>query len=237
MVLAIAHRGDPHEHRENTIPAVLAALEQGADLVEIDLRITRDGTAILLHDHTLTRLWNHDGAVAELSFDEICAACVGRYEIPTFDQVMAVSCAVSGGIMADLTVPAVAEAAAEIVAAHDGFEQTVFAGNLEGLLRVRQRWSHARIALSWNSGEPPATRLLDTLRPEFFNPNWYLLDQRLVDDMHERGYRVSTWTVDSPSNMARLVEMGVDAIITNRLRHFLAVREHAATSVRTEAVA
>src|SRR5215207_4975140 len=151
MTLAIAHRGDPYGHRENTIPAVLAAIEQGADLVEIDVTSTQDGTVILLHDATLSRLWDHDGAVAELSVDEVRAICRdGQYQIPTFDRVMAISSAAGRGLMVDLTVSRVASLAAEIVAEHDGFGQTVFAGQTDALLEVRRRWPQARIALSWH---------------------------------------------------------------------------------------
>jgi glycerophosphoryl diester phosphodiesterase len=236
MVLAIAHRGDPYAHRENTVPAVLAAMEQGADLVEIDVTSTRDGTVILLHDATLTRLWGHDGAIADLSVDEVRAACRDdHYEIPTFDQVMAVSSAVGHGLMVDLTVPRVASRAAEIVAKHDGLGRAVFAGHTDGLLEVRRQWPQARIALSWNHTEPPDRDLLAALRPEFFNPSWWLVDQQLVDRMHDDGYQVSTWTVDSPSNMARLLDMGVDAIITNRLPYLLTVRAHLSDNVARRA--
>jgi glycerophosphoryl diester phosphodiesterase len=227
MTLAIAHRGDPYGHRENTIPAVLAAIEQGADLVEIDVTSTRDGTVILLHDATLTRLWEHDGAVAELSADEVRAICTdGQYQIPTFDRVMAISSAAGRGLMVDLTVSRVASLAGEIVAEHDGFGHTVFAGHTDAVLEIRRRWPQARIALSWNHAEPPDPDLLAVVQPEFFNPSWWLVGRQLVDRMHAAGYLVSTWTVDSPSNMARMLEMGVDAIITNRLRHLLTVRAH-----------
>lgn len=227
MVLAIAHRGDPHGHRENTVPAVLAAMEQGADLVEVDVTTTRDDTVILLHDATLTRLWEHDGAVADLSIDEVRAACDGgRYEIPTFDQVMALTAAAGRGMMIDLTVSRVASHAARIVADFDGFADHVFAGVTDALLALRRDWPQARVALSWNHTKPPDDDLLTTLRPEFFNPNKCLVDQPLIDRMHGAGYRVSTWTVDSPTNMNRLLEMGVDAIITNRLRYLMTVRAH-----------
>jgi glycerophosphoryl diester phosphodiesterase len=227
MVLAIAHRGDPHGHWENTVPAVLAAMEQGADLVEVDVTTTRDNTVILLHDATLTRLWEHDAAVADLSIDQVRAACEGgRYEIPTFDQVMALTAAAGRGLMIDLTVPWVASHAARIVADFDAFGDHVFAGVTDALLALRRDWPQARIALSWNRIEPPDNDLLTTLRPEYFNPNKWLLDQPLIVRMHSAGYQVSTWTVDSPTDMARLMEMGVDAIITNRLRYLLTVRAH-----------
>jgi glycerophosphoryl diester phosphodiesterase len=224
--LAIAHRGDPHGHRENTIPAVLAALDQGADLVEIDLALTRDGTAVLLHDRTLTRLWGRALTVADTDITEIReirSAC-GRYEIPEFDQVLRLLADTGTGLMADLTTPAAAEATAEIVEKHGGFDQTVFAGDLGSLLAVRRRWRQARIALSWYVPRQPPPGLLDVLRPEFYNPHWPLLNPAVIDTMHERGLRVSTWTVDDPITMARLLGTGVDAVITNRLSRFLAVR-------------
>jgi glycerophosphoryl diester phosphodiesterase len=227
VTLSIAHRGDPHKHRENSLPAVLAAVEQGADLVEVDLALTRDGMVVVIHDRTLTRLWGRNLAVADASFAEIRqirSSCDQRYEIAGFDQVMRLLMATGSGLMADLPVPAAAEPSAEIVEKYDGFDQTVFAGNLNSLLRVRQRWPQARIALSWYSAKRPSPELLAALWPEFYNPHWTLLSRAVVDDMHERGFRVSTWTVDSPTNMVRLLGMGVDALITNRLRRFLAVR-------------
>jgi glycerophosphoryl diester phosphodiesterase len=227
MTLSIAHRGDPHRHLENTIPAVAAAVEQGADLVEVDVALTRDGTVVLVHDRTLTRLWARDLAVADASFAEIRhirSGGDGQYEIAEFEQVMRLLMATGSGLMADLPVPAAAEPTVEIVEKYDAFDWTVFAGDLHSLLRVRRRCSHARIALSWYSADRPSPELLAALRPEFYNPHWALLNQAVVDDMHERGLRVSTWTVDSPTNMVRLLQMNVDALITNRLRQFLAVR-------------
>lgn len=65
-VTAVAHRGDPYRVRENTLASLRSALEQGADAVEIDVRLTRDGVPVLLHDSTLKRLWDHDRPLSAL---------------------------------------------------------------------------------------------------------------------------------------------------------------------------
>ncbi len=70
-VTAVAHRGDPYRFRENTIDSLRSALEQGADAVEIDVRLTRDGVPVLLHDATLKRLWERDRPLAVLSAAEV----------------------------------------------------------------------------------------------------------------------------------------------------------------------
>ena len=64
---AVAHRGDPYRVRENTLPSLRSALDRGADAVEIDVRLTRDGVPVLLHDETLERLWGHDRPLDRLT--------------------------------------------------------------------------------------------------------------------------------------------------------------------------
>ena len=67
---------------------------------------------------------------------------------------------------------------------------------------------------------PPAT-LLEELGIEYFNPPWELLDAQVVESMHDRGYKVSTWTVDDPRVMRRVVDCGADAVVTNRVRELV----------------
>ena len=70
-VTAVAHRGDPYRARENTLPSIRSAVERGADAVEIDVRVTRDGVPVLLHDSTLERLWGHGTRLDRLTRAEL----------------------------------------------------------------------------------------------------------------------------------------------------------------------
>ncbi|MGH3319673.1 MAG: glycerophosphodiester phosphodiesterase [Streptosporangiaceae bacterium] len=230
MALAIAHRGDPQDHRENTIPALLAALEQGADLVEVDLKLTRDGQVILLHDPTLKRLWRHHGAVRSLSLDEVRAYCDVRYEIPTLDEALGVLSWSRSALMADLKDAEALDTTVAIVREHDAFDRVLFVGgDVHAMRRLRGLAPEARLGLTWEDPTPP-DGVLEDIRAELFNPRWQLVDRGLVELMHERGYQVSTWTVDSPTNMARLLDLGVDAVITNRLGYLLELLEDRETA-------
>ncbi|MBC3841513.1 hypothetical protein GXW82_18165 [Streptacidiphilus sp. 4-A2] len=71
MTLAVAHRGDPLLFRENTMPSLASAVAGGADWVEVDVKLTRDGVPVLLHDDTLLRLWQHDRRVDALTWAEL----------------------------------------------------------------------------------------------------------------------------------------------------------------------
>lgn len=190
---------------------MLAGWELGANLVEIDVRRTRDGLGVILHDATAERLWERDLAVADTSLADLEAL-----GIPSYERIVALAAAAGRGLMVDMPDPTAAELAADMVAKYDGLGDSLFAGEVDGLLTVRRKFPRARIALSWSWAIPPTDELMAELRPEFFNPWWPLVDDGLIESMRARGCGVCTWTVDAPSNIARLMDLGVGAIISNR---------------------
>jgi glycerophosphoryl diester phosphodiesterase len=221
MALAIAHRGDPFAHRENTLDAFAAAVDAGADMVEIDVRRTVDGGVVVLHDPTLERLWGVARHVDELTLAEIEEACAGDLRIPQLDEVLA---AVQAPLMVDYSREDVVEPAlAEIVAA-GALERVLFSGgNVDAHRRLRALSPDARIALTWTEWTPPPAALLDELAPEYLNPERTLLEPDLVAAMHDCGLGVSTWTIDDPAEMARALDLGVDAVVTNRVGALVAL--------------
>lgn len=221
-VLAIAHRANAYGHRENTVPALLGALEQGADAVEVDLKLTRDRHVILLHDPTLKRIWRQDAAIERLRLDELSRLAEDHYEVPTFARVLAMMAPTEAALLADFTEPALAEPALALVEEQGLLDRVIFCSrDLTALRAVRDVTDKARLAVSWDRPSSPDPGLLTDLGAEFYNPAWQVLDPDAVDRCHELGLKVSVWTVDSPTNMALLLSLGVDAIITNRLRYLL----------------
>lgn len=221
VLLAVAHRGAPHVHRENTIPALLSAVHLGAGMLEVDLERTRDGQLILLHDADLNRLWLHDIPVAELSLAELNQLVAGdEYRIPTFAEILALSSVTGIGLMLDMTEPEFARQCVDEVRAEPGaMERMLFVGGASAMRAVRESSDEARIGLTldrpWPENEPDEP--IDSIRPQYLNPDCRLLDTDVVAAMHDAGYLVSTWTVDSPSHMAYLLDAGVDALISNRI--------------------
>lgn len=214
MTQAIAHRGEPVGHRENTLPAFAAASAAGANLIELDCRLTNDDVVVVLHDPTLSRLWGVDARVADLEFTEIQALGDGDERIPTLAEALA---AIDLPVMVDVDDPSVMAGALRTVEETCTLDRILFAGDLEGLSWLRGARSHARIALTWERRELPDAELLEALRPEFFNPRFDLLEDGGIKAMHYAGIGISAWTVDDEQVMRQLVERGVDAVITNRI--------------------
>ncbi|HEY6389889.1 MAG TPA: glycerophosphodiester phosphodiesterase family protein [Bryobacteraceae bacterium] len=90
-VAVIAHRGEHLHHPENTLPAYQAAVDAGADFIEVDVRTTSDGKLVMMHDATVDSQTNGKGAVKGMTLAEIRALDVHGAKAPTFDEVLALA--------------------------------------------------------------------------------------------------------------------------------------------------
>ncbi|MCX5340483.1 glycerophosphodiester phosphodiesterase [Streptomyces atratus] len=214
-VTAVAHRGDPYRVRENTLPSIRSALERGADAVEVDVRVTRDGVPVLLHDSTLERLWGHDVRLDRLTHEELTDLTGGG--VPTLrDALLAAG---THRVMVDLpgsTDDSVRRIVGEVRECGAG-ERAYYCAGPDAMLRVRAADPSAEIALTWTTLAPPRAALLDAVRPRWLNYRFGLVDRELTDRLHRDGLLVSAWTADTKRTMRRLVRQGVDSITTNRV--------------------
>ncbi|MFF1413785.1 glycerophosphodiester phosphodiesterase [Streptomyces sp. NPDC058289] len=219
---AVGHRGDPYRVRENTLPSIRSAFDRGADAVEIDVRMTRDGVPVLLHDEDLQRLWGHDVRLEGVTAPQLKELTEGG--IPTLrDALMAAG---AGRVMVDLpgasagTVRTVVGQVRECGAR----DRTYYCAGPATMLAVRAADPGAEIALTWTTLAPPRRVLIDAVAPTWLNYRFGLVGPELVDALHRDGLLVSAWTPDTKRAMRALVRAGVDSITTNRLDALGAVR-------------
>ncbi|MEV8448185.1 glycerophosphodiester phosphodiesterase [Streptomyces parvus] len=214
-VTAVAHRGDPYLARENTLPSIRSALERGADAVEIDVRVTRDGVPVLLHDATLERLWGHDRRVDRIDHAELKELTGGG--VPTLRE--ALLAAGAHRVMVDLpgSTDASVKKIVGTVRECGASERAYYCANSEAMLRVRAADPSAEIALTWTTLAPPRPELLAAVKPRWLNYRFGLISRELTDRAHRDGLLVSAWTADTKRTMRKLIERGVDSITTNRI--------------------
>ncbi|MFF8194572.1 glycerophosphodiester phosphodiesterase [Streptomyces bobili] len=223
-VTAVAHRGDPYRVRENTLDSLRSALDQGADAVEIDVRLTRDGVPVLLHDETLKRLWERDRPLLSLSAAEVRGLTEGG--VPTLAEALAVT--EGSRVMLDLpgtrevrTARRVVEAVREAGAA----DRVYYCADATAMLAVRAADPSAEIAMTWTSLAPPRPVLLAAVGPRWLNYRFSLVDRDLAARVHREGRLLSVWTPDTRRSMRRLIDVGVDSITTNRIDVLCALRK------------
>ncbi len=214
-VTAVAHRGDPYLARENT-PCPRSAPPSNADAVEIDVRVTRDGVPVLLHDATLERLWGQrpargpDRARGAEGADRRRGAHAPR------------GAALAAGahrVMVDLpgSTDASVKKIVGTVRECGAGERAYYCANSDAMLRVRAADPSAEIALTWTTLAPPRPELLAAVKPRWLNYRFGLISRELTDRAHRDGLLVSAWTADTKRTMRKLIERGVDSITTNRI--------------------
>ncbi|MFI2607624.1 glycerophosphodiester phosphodiesterase [Kitasatospora sp. NPDC018619] len=216
--LAVAHRGDPFRFRENTLPSVESALAAGADAVEVDVQLTRDGVPVLLHDRTLERLWGDRRPIDRVTEEQLAQLRQGPYTVPTLaEAVKAVAGAEGRRLLLDLDDARPAAATWSVVTGLGAERAVAFCGPAAAMLAVRELSPDAEIALTWKQPRLPGRALLEDLRPRYLNPPFGLVTADFAAAAAEQGLAVSTWTADLRRTMRRLRDTGVASITSNRV--------------------
>ncbi|WP_083403697.1 inositol monophosphatase family protein [Curtobacterium sp. MCBA15_001] len=213
----VAHRGAPRVRRENTLPAVAVAEALGADAIEVDVRRTADGVAVLVHDETLGRMWGDARRVSDVAWCDIARLGNGLDRIPRLDAVLERLDGARSVLLVDLTDPEDALVAAATVAGFDGAVTIAWCGASEAMTAVRSVLPDADVWLAWESLDPPTPDDLAALTPSTLNLDVAFLTPRTVAVAHELGLQVSVWTVDDPEPALWAARLGADSITTNDL--------------------
>ncbi|WP_079127536.1 glycerophosphodiester phosphodiesterase [Streptomyces sp. TP-A0874] len=213
---AVGHRGFPYRAVENTLPSLRAALAAGADSVEVDVRLTRDGVPVLLHDRTLRRLWGRDRPLSAVRLAELreLTGC----GVPTLRAALsAVRESPTARLLVDLPDESAVRRTLGEVRDAGAADRVYYCGAGTALLAVRAQDPAAETAITWTRGVPPPPALLAAVRPRWVNYRFGLLSSSLVERAHADGLLVSAWTPDTRYAMSRLLRQGVDSVTTNRI--------------------
>jgi len=223
--LAFAHRGGAAESPENTMFSFESALRLGYRYLETDVRTTSDGVLLAFHDEVLDRVTDRTGRLCELPWSEVSQARIDGHPIPRLDEVLAAwpDARVNIDAKEDAAVAPLAEVI-ERAGAHDRVCVAAFSDRrLVGFRRL----TGGRVCTAMGP------RMIARLRSNSYRlPTWpfaagcvqvplrhgriRIVDRRFVAAAHRRGVQVHVWTIDEPDEMARLLDLGVDGLMTDR---------------------
>jgi glycerophosphoryl diester phosphodiesterase len=218
----IAHRGASAYRPENTLPAYELAVDQAADMIEVDLHRTRDGAVVVAHDAELERIGGR-GEIGDATLAEVRALDAGGgARVPTLDELLdgfgkriPFNLELKqGGRGAYAGLPAAALAA---VRARGLEGRTLWSSFYDPVLHELRRLDpEARIALLLSRRSPGRwPERARALGAEAVNPELPLVDRAFVEQAHGEGLAVYVFTVDPLPEMERLLALGVDGLFTN----------------------
>lgn len=250
--LVIAHQGGDGLWPSNTLYAFERALELGADVLELDVHRTRDGAFVVIHDATVDRTTDGEGAVRELTLAQVAALDAGygwspdgaRYpyrgmglRVPTLREVFAAFPGVPVNVEIKPDDPIVASELCALLR-REGRTASVMVGSFHDRAMAVFRETCPEVATSAASDDVRGFFVLQTmLLPGLYTPRneafqvpvreggLTIVTPRFVRSAHERNVDVHVWTIDDPSEMRRLLDLGVDGIITDRPDRLLRVLE------------
>jgi glycerophosphoryl diester phosphodiesterase len=237
--LVAAHRGGAALWPENSLLAFRSALALGVDALEFDLHLTADGEVVVLHDPTLDRTSTGNGSVRDLKLANLAdirlktrEGAVTGERVPTFAQVLDLVAPTSAEILPEIKVDANRQR-------YDGIEEkvlalirarglmvrtTIQAFQVETIRRVRELEPKARTMLLVARGDVErdrarpgeAVRRARELGATDLGMNHRLLDADVMSAARAAGIRVSAWTVNEEADIRRMIDLGVDVVMSDR---------------------
>jgi len=226
----IAHRGFALDHTENTVGAFQAALDAGADILETDVQVSKDGQVIVAHDRDVMRVANRPELVSDLTERQLADFDLGHGEgFPSLDLVLRTF--PDSRFNIDLKTPRAVEPFAAVVRAHKAehrilaasfdeatrravcslLPEVVSSASRNAVLSARMRSWLGLPLTSWHV--PPEIVALQ------IPPTAYglaLATPSMLRFATHRGLEVHVWTINEPHQMRRLWHMGVHGIVTDR---------------------
>jgi glycerophosphoryl diester phosphodiesterase len=242
--LTFAHRGGAGLWPENTLQAFRGAIELGCSHLETDLRLSKDGEIVLFHDERLERTTDGEGLVSALTLEELKRLDAGyRFSpdgasfpargrgivIPTFGELVAEAPGVSFNVeIKERGHPDLPVALWEFIQRHGIADRVIVAAEKHPLVRDFRRLSSGSVATAASRRECllfglasglGVTWALDIRYQALQIPvqvrDFRFLTPRLLESARRRGVAVHVWTIDDPGEMQRLLEAGVDGLMSD----------------------
>ncbi|MGB0166019.1 MAG: glycerophosphodiester phosphodiesterase [Luteibaculum sp.] len=239
MTAIIAHRGASFLAPENTLAAISQALEIGVDFIEVDVRLTIDNIPVLMHDSRVNRTTNGRGSLVSYTYKTLKKLDAGSWfhsdfkgePVPSLNEVFR-KVLPSAKLLVELkgstfSQPLFARRILELIDKYQAEDRVIIQSFNPNLLMSIQRENpevEVNLLVNYFNRKlpfysdrlPKLGNIFRFKKYQAVNPNSKWIDRKTVEKIHEEGKKVFCWTIDDPNEMAKLIELGVDGIITNK---------------------
>ena len=226
-VLRIAHRGASAYAQENSLESLRVAAELGADMVEIDIRVTADDVPVVTHDSSLKRLYGIDGGVADYRMDELRRLTAGPGAISSFAEALELCRGLGLGIYLDIKQLSrgAARAIFEALVERRYLKQVIFgAFRPDYLADIKAARPDAQTSILFSAVDIDAVKLAEAVGADFVHPCWEhraaqphrLLTPEWIAAARAADLGIVCWHEERPAEIAALKALGVDAICSDK---------------------
>lgn len=227
-----AHRGasgwDTKYAPENTMLAFEKAIEMGADGIELDVQLTKDGVIVICHDERIDRTSDGIGWLKDYTLKELREFSFSKthpeyrdIKIPTLREFLEFMAPTGRGLNIELKTGVIyydglEEKTASMVEEFGMNTRVIYSSfNHYSLKLLKHIVPKARIGLLMGQNFVDVPGYTTMMQAEAVHPNYQHIDKEYIDNCHANGLKVNTWTVDPLVELKRFCEYGVDIIITD----------------------
>ncbi|MGB9845479.1 MAG: glycerophosphodiester phosphodiesterase [Methanothermobacter tenebrarum] len=212
----IAHRGASYFEPENTLRSFRRAVEMGADRVEVDVRLSKDNKLVVIHDPRVDRTTNGTGRIKDMTLQELKSLDAGKGEkIPTLQEV--IDALKDTKLVIEMKIPGIEEKLSEKIRENrlkNVLITSFYHGSLKKIKTLDENIETGAIF----SCQPikPEKLALDAHADAIF-PKHKFVNQKMIKRVHEHEIKIYPWTIDNPKTAKKLIKLGADGIVTNKL--------------------
>ncbi|MCP5107215.1 MAG: glycerophosphodiester phosphodiesterase [bacterium] len=237
--IRLAHRGSTLLWPENTMTAFQGAVDLGFQYIETDVHSTRDGVLVTFHDHLLDRTTNGSGPIADMLWDDLRKLDAAYFfnpdagyplrnrgvRIPSLEEVLTTFPKVKFDI--DLKQRGIEKQMADFIRRHGCEDRVLIASFYDKRIRRFRKYSGDTAAVSvgrktaaafWAFSRMGCSLKISAaaLQVPPLSGKLTVVDEKFIRAAHAAGLQVHVWTINEPEEMRRLLDLGVDGIITDR---------------------
>ncbi|GIW47480.1 MAG: glycerophosphoryl diester phosphodiesterase [Deltaproteobacteria bacterium] len=212
----IAHRGASAYEPENTLLAFKRAIDMKADMIELDVRMSRDGYLVVIHDSKVDRTTNGYGSVKEKTLYELKKLDAGKGEkIPTLEEVIEFAKGKTKFVV-ELKERGTEEKTLEIIGKHNLLEDVFIVSFQKNIIkRIKEIEPAVKTGLIVFFPLNPIKKGKEVFA-DAIAPFRLFVTKRLAEKVRKTGLFLFTWTVDNPLEAQNLMQIGIDGIVTNK---------------------
>ncbi|WP_243414851.1 glycerophosphodiester phosphodiesterase [Flagellimonas aquimarina] len=219
--LVIGHRGAMGHETENTLASVQKAMDLGVDMIEIDVFQIHSGETVVFHDERVERLSNSGGKIEDYNIVDLKQLILdGNHKIPMLQDVLKLinnQVALNIELKGSNTALRVDFITSVYIRDRGWSPENIIISSFkwDELRKMRELNKDVQIAVLTEGDPLEAISVAKELNAIAINPNYKTLNEDNTEKIHEAGFKIYTWTVNEPEDIQKMMDYGVDGIITN----------------------
>lgn len=213
-ILVLGHRGCAGLEPENTIIAFKKAIDIGVDLIEFDVRMTKDKKLVVIHDANVDRTTDGKGFVKDFTFNEIKKLNIGKNEkIPSLEEALIFLKDKKPKIVIEIKEVETTEDVLKILKEMKIEEKVMIVSFYPEVLRkVKEINSKIETGFLFKIKPKDWLEIAKEIKADYIGAHFSLIDENFVKICHKNNFKINAWTVNEDKDIEKMIELGVDII-------------------------